>query len=163
MLGNRWRTDTQLAACMDHPALNKGMSDIPTAPWTFFHLPKYHEPVRPWAVATYHWCLSSCYPGAGAQRKWVWVTESVCGLLKRDCLRLQKFLPLTQSLLVFASRSSGDLSSWHWNPGMGGLVWGWDSSLPRYQPGIFIQHMWMWGQPILHLCASYQSGWMWFL
>ena len=25
------------------------------------------------------------------------------------------FLPLTQSLLVFAAKSYGDLSSWHWN------------------------------------------------
>ena len=34
----------------------------------------------------------------------------------------RQFLQLTQSLLVFAARSCGDLSSWHWNPGLGGGV-----------------------------------------
>ena len=29
-------------------------------------------------------------------------------------------LPQLQSLLVFTARSHGDLSSWHWNPGLGG-------------------------------------------
>ena len=33
---------------------------------------------------------------------------------------LQKFIPLTQSALVFAARNCGDLSSWRWNPGLGG-------------------------------------------
>ena len=56
----------------------------------------------------------------------------MCGFFKRNCLGLQKFLPPTQSPLVFAARSCGDLSSWHWNPCLGGLVWGWDSSLPIY-------------------------------
>ena len=51
----------------------------------------------------------------------------MCGFFKRDCLGLQQFLPPTQSPLVFASRSCGDLSSWHWNPGMGDLVWVRDS------------------------------------
>ena len=45
----------------------------------------------------------------------------MCGFLKRNCLGFQKFLPLTQSLLGFAANSGGDLSSWHWNPGLGGL------------------------------------------
>ena len=39
----------------------------------------------------------------------------MCGFFKRNCLELQKFLPLTQSWLGFAARSYGDLSSWHWN------------------------------------------------
>ena len=52
--------------------------------------------------------------------------------LKRNCLGLPRILPQTQSPLVFAARSYGDLSSWHWNPWLGVLVWGWDSSLPRY-------------------------------
>ena len=38
----------------------------------------------------------------------------------RNFLGLQKFLPLTQSPLVFVARSFGDLSSWHWNPGLRG-------------------------------------------
>ena len=34
--------------------------------------------------------------------------------------------------LVFIARSYKDLSSWHWNPGLCGLAWGWDSLLPRH-------------------------------
>ena len=60
------------------------------------------------------------------------LSEFMCGFFKRNCMGLQKFLPLTQSLLVFAARSYGDLSSWHWIPGLGGLVWAWDSSFLRY-------------------------------
>ena len=90
------------------------------------------------------------------------LSKSVCGFFKRNCLGLQQFLPLTQSPLVFAARSCGDLSSWHWNPGLGGLMWGWDS-LCRYPSQIFIHHEWMCYQPFLCLFPFYQSGWMWFL
>ena len=45
--------------------------------------------------------------------------ESACGFFKGNCLELQQFLPPTQSLLVFVARSCGDLSSWHWNHGLG--------------------------------------------
>ena len=82
-------------------------------------------------------CLSRCYPNAGVQRVWIWVGESVCGFFKRNCLGFQKFLPPTQSPLVFAARSYGNLSFWHWNPGLGGLVWYWDSLLPRCPFWIF--------------------------
>ena len=58
--------------------------------------------------------------------------KSVCGFFKMSCWGLQKFLPLTQSLLVFAARSYGDFPSLHWNPGLSSLVWGWDSSILRY-------------------------------
>ena len=34
--------------------------------------------------------------------------------------------------LVFAARNCMDLSSWHWNPSLGDLMWGWDSSFLRY-------------------------------
>ena len=53
--------DMQLAVCIDHPPLNKGMWDIPTAPWIFFHLPKYCEPVRPWMFTTHKPCLRGNY------------------------------------------------------------------------------------------------------
>ena len=62
------------------------------------------------------------------------------------------FLSLTQSPLGFAARSYGYLSSWHWNPGQRGLVWGWDSLLLRYPSQIFMYHTWMWDQPVPHLC-----------
>ena len=84
---------------------------------------------QPQFLPVCHWCLSSCYPSN------CWSSEgvggSICGFFKKNFFGLQKFLPLTQSLQVFAARSCGDLSSWHWNPGMRGLVWGWNSSLPR--------------------------------
>ena len=102
-----------------------------------------------------HWCWSS---------EGVSLNKSVCGFFKGNCLRLQKSLPLTQSLLVLAARSYGDLLySWHWNPGLGSLMWGWDPSLLRYPFRIFIYHMWMWNQAVPCLHPSDQSGWMWFL
>ena len=66
--------------------------------------------------------------------------KSICGFYKRNSLRLQQFLPWTQSPLVFAAGSCRDLSSWHWNPGLGDLVWVWESLLMRYPSQIFI-HM----------------------
>ena len=53
-------------------------------------------------------------------------------VLSEKCMEFQKFLLPTQSLLVFAARICGDLSSWQCNPGLGGLVWGWGSLIPRY-------------------------------
>ena len=47
--------------------------------------------------------------------------------------------------------------------GWGGLMWGWDSLLLRYPSLIFIYHMWVRDQPILHLCLSSPFGGMWFL
>ena len=54
------------------------------------------------------------------------------GSLKGNWLGLQKFLPLTQSSLVFAARSYEGLFPDPGTLGWGHLVWGWDSSLPRY-------------------------------
>ena len=100
---------------------------------------------------------------------WCWSSEGVslnkflCGFVKGNCLGLHPFLLPTQPLLVFAARSYGDISSWHWNPWLEGLVWGWNSLLPRYPSRSFIYHTWMWDQPVPCLFPSYQSGWMWFL
>ena len=49
------------------------------------------------------------------------LNKFMCGFFKGNCLGLQKFLPLTQSLLVYAARSYGGLSSLHWKPGLGAL------------------------------------------
>ena len=38
-------------------------------------------------------------------------SNSMCGSFKRNCLGLQKFLPPSQTLLVFAARNCGDLPS----------------------------------------------------
>ena len=96
--------------------------------------------------------LPQCWSSEGIS-----LGKSVCGFFMRNCLGLPKFLPPTQSSLVFATKSCGKLSSWHWNPGLGGLVCAWDSSLWRYPSRIFIHHMWAWDQPIPHKCFSYHS------
>ena len=44
----------------------------------------------------------------------------MCEFFKRNCLGLEMFLSLTQSLLGFAARSYGGFSPWQWNPGLGG-------------------------------------------
>ena len=59
--------------------------------------------------------LPQCWSSEGVS-----LSKSMCGIFMRNCLGLQKFLLLTQSLLIFAARRYGDLSSWHWNPGLGG-------------------------------------------
>ena len=77
-----------------------------------------HMPLVPFKLLP--WCWSS---------EGVSLGRSVCGFFKGNCLGLQMFLPPTQSLLIFTARSYRELSSCHWNPGLGGLVWGWDTSL----------------------------------
>ena len=59
-------------------------------------------------------------------------SKCLCGPCKRNCLGLQQFFPPAQSPLVFTASSHGDLSSWHGNPRLERLVWGWDPSLLRY-------------------------------
>ena len=65
---------------------------------------------------------------------------------------LQQFLPLTQSLLVFAARSCRDLSSWHWNPGLGSLVRSWDSLLWGIPPEVLSTTR-GWVTNLFHLCV----------
>ena len=61
----------------------------------------------------------------------------MCGFFKRNS-RTQVGTPEVSSNDSlphgFAAKSYGDLSSWHWYAGLGGLVRGWDSLLPRYPP-----------------------------
>ena len=57
---------------------------------------------------------------------------SLCGPFKRTSLKIQQFLLPPQPPLIFTARRYGDLSSWHWNPGLGGLVWCYDPLLRRY-------------------------------
>ena len=55
------------------------------------------------------------------------------------------------------ARSCGDLSFWHWNPGLGDLVWGWDPLLLRY-PAQFLSATRGCGtSSIPRLCCFYQS------
>ena len=70
------------------------------------------------------------------------LSKSVCGFFKGNCLGLQKFLSSTASVPAgFCSQKLGDFSSWHWDPGLGGLVWGQDSSLPRYPSQFLSPHL----------------------
>ena len=72
--------------------------------------------------------LPQCWSSEGLS-----LGKSVFGFFERNCLELQKFFLLPQFPLVFAARSYGNLSSWHWN-----LGWGWDSSLLTYPSWIFV-------------------------
>ena len=58
----------------------------------------------------------------------------------------------------FCSQKLWGLIILAWNPGMGGMVW---DGTPCSQdiPPKFLS-TWVWDQPILCLCPSYQSGWM---
>ena len=87
------------------------------------------------------------------------LSKSVCEFLKRNCLGLKKFLPPTQSPLVFAASSYEDLSSpWAWVPGVGlTLLTSKTSLLNFYPPHVDV------GPSFLHLSLSYQFGSMWFL
>ena len=90
-----------------------------------------HMPLVPFKL------LPHCWSSEGVS-----LNKFVCGYFKRNCLRLQKFLPSTQSLLVFAARSYGDFSSWHWNLGWGGVVWGYDSLPPELSlPNFYLPHV----------------------
>ena len=55
---------------------------------------------------------------------------------------LPKLLPPTQSLLVFAARSCGDLPSRHWNPGLGVPGVGLGLLTPEISlPSFYLPHM----------------------
>ena len=89
--------------------------------------------------------LPQCWSSEGVSLSgWI----RVWGFFKRNCLGLHQFVSPAQSLLGFAARSCGDLFSWHWNPGLGHLVWGRHSSVPRYPSWIFIHHTWRRNQPV---------------
>ena len=91
--------------------------------------------------------------------------KSMCEFFKGNCLGLQKFHSLAQYPLGFTVRNYGDLSSWHWNPGLRSLVWSWDSSLLRHPSQIFIHHTGMQDHPFrisapstsLHGCGFFSS------
>ena len=88
-----------------------------------------------------HFSSSLCATGAfqAATPSWssegVSLSKSMWEYFKRNCFRLQNFLPPSQQSQVFAARSCGDLSSWHWSPGLEEAQCGsWDSSLPSFYP-----------------------------
>lgn len=69
---------------------------------------------------------------------------------------------ILKSPLIFTVACCGDSAFQHWKRGMGILVCGWDLSLLRKdlsnQISLQISNgcMWVWDQPILYPCPSYQ-------
>ena len=55
-----------------------------------------------------------------------------CGPFNQILLRDQQLILPPQPPQVFTARSHGYLFSWHWNPGLCGMAWCWDHSLPRH-------------------------------
>lgn len=100
-------------------------------------------------------------PRARVQREWVQV--SLCRVPLRGTAWDFTCLHVTQphSLLVFTARRCGDFSSCHWNPGLGGLVWGRDPILLRETStvktslSILNCPIWVCDQPILRFCPMY--------
>ena len=90
-----------------------------------------HMPLVSFKLLPQHW-----------SSKGVSLSKFMCGSFKINCLGIQRFLPLTQSPLVFITRSYGDLTSWHRNPGLGGSwcrAW-----TPRFQdisPNFYPPHV----------------------
>ena len=66
---------------------------------------------------------------------------SPCRLFNQGLLEIRQFLLPPQPPLVFTTRSYEDLSSWHWNPGLCALAWGWDCLLPRYPCPFYPPHV----------------------
>lgn len=74
-------------------------------------------------------------------------------------------LILTAFLVKSPARSCGDSSYQHWWFGLRSPMWGWDPLLCRgdlhswdvISLPIFNSHTWVWDQPFLLLCPSYQS------
>ena len=94
---------------------------------------------------------------------WATPARVMYGFFKENCLRVQQFLTLTQSPLVLASRSYGDLPSWLWNPGFWGMWCGAGTHCSWDNPSqSFIHHTWTWDQSIPRLHPLYRPGWMWF-
>ena len=101
-----------------------------------------HMSLMPFNLVPLHWSSEVVSPN-----------KCVCWPFKRNFLGFQTFLFSTSSPpLFFTARSYRDLSSWHWNPGLGVLMWGGDPLTPEIPLPVFIYHTQVWDQPILHLC-----------
>ena len=113
------------------------------------------------------WCFSSCCPSLSTRtvltREWVPVSPCVSPLKGMPGIPEALCLSQTWSLLVFITRSYGTSLS-----DTGTLGWGaWCRAGPPRSSGensaaeislqIFNCHTWVWDQPVLHLCSSYQS------
>ena len=93
-------------------------------------------------------------------------------------MKIQHFLSLPQTQLVFVATGNGDLSSQYWNPGLCLLAWTGIPHSPDIPPNFYPQYMNV-GPAVplplllLHatpplllsqwLCPSYPPGWMWLL
>ena len=105
-----------------------------------------------------HWCLSSCYLGARAQREWVWASPCVGSLRGTAWNSCSFFHQLITT--VFCIQKIWGLLFWAmelWNPGLGDWC-GAGTPHSWYIPLKFIHHMWVWDQPVPRLHPSYQSN-----
>ena len=103
--------------------------------WRFAqHFPHFQSLLL---LPIWNWHPSSCCPGAESQSGWVCTRSKTVRPFKWSLLKIQQFLPLSQSPLVFTARSYGDSSSQCWNSGLCSLAWGWNRLLPRYPSRFF--------------------------
>ena len=98
--------------------------------WRFAWHSSHFQSLQPLPICS--WWPSSCCPGVESQSRWVAYVLSLCGSFKLSFSKIWQFLALPQPPLLFTARSCGDSSSWHWNPQLCSLAWGWDRLLPRY-------------------------------
>ena len=100
--------------------------------------------------------LPQCWSPEGVS-----LSKCMCGAspFKKRGLRIPQVLQSTQPPLIFTARSYGDLSFWHWNPGLVDLVSGWDPLPTRYPSILYPPHMGLGPagsrSPCLHLCPSF--------
>lgn len=96
--------------------------------------------------------------------EWVSLSKFVHRPFKRNIWNY--ISPLCHSAtipVVFIARNYEDYSTWHWNPGLGGLLWDWNALLLKgdYATEIFIwnssSHMWFGTHLSIFLSLSYQS------
>ena len=101
------------------------------------------------------WCWSS---------EGVSLSKSVCGFFERNRLVFQQFLPLTQFMLISVDKSYGDVSSWHWNPGLGRPVVGLGLLTPKisllnfYPPHVYVGPAHSVSLPFLSVCIDVLSS-----
>ena len=67
--------------------------------------------------------LPRCWNSEGVS-----LNKSMCGFFKGNCLGTPEVSSTNSIPVRFCSQKLWGLIFWHWNPGLGGIVWGRDSS-----------------------------------
>lgn len=109
------------------------------------------------------WSLFSCCPSTAAQGESIWICPCAGPLWGTAWDSSSFCLPQPQFLSCFIAKSYRDFSFWSWNPGLGTWIGAGTphssgvSSKAKISLSFTNNHMWVWDQFVLHLCASYQS------